>query len=623
MSFVPGRPEPVSVRQPWATTSWQEAIRDKADIYRRRFLSVAFLVGFAFRLFMVLNSLRLREPIDLISFLLLEVVLFTGFVASRRLSRRALEILITFVLAVYPLAYAWGAFDPGNNQTYIVFLLCMIPLFDSLAPPRWYWYWGAYAIIIVAATLFSYLVGLPSSWISDFNPRVIQILHTTFIVLWILRYLIRIQMDSYMTELAENIVKDKATGLPSLVVFKEALKKGEPTFVCLIAVSNFRELSSLFGYSVSSEVLSIVASRLKEAEKLLGGMAFRMRGHDFGFIHVFKGNESPSMMTEKLKEGLRGPLLFQGKTIELSYRIGCTLVEDGNADRSLDEAEDALNMAERNGLDTALYSSSWNKASESEIAIADLITLSRNISEKTLTVLYQPVISFASGKVAWNEALVRFKGKGETYEEPTRFMALASVTGHWAAIEDFVFGRTCSRACGQGGPVSVNIALRDLERKDFLAAIETGARHAKKAGSVIILEILESDFAVMGSERLQMLNRLRDAGCLIAIDDFGTGYSNYSRLLTMPVDIVKFDKSMLKSAHSSKAEATLVQGLVRFCHDINALTVAEGIENQGCADFALAMGFDFGQGYLWSRPVPEPNAMKADRTALRERRDQA
>ena len=616
MSSDPARTGPVLSRLRQARTSWQETIRDKSDIYRRRFLGIAFLVGFAFRLNMAVNSWRLREPLDLIPFLITEAILLAGFAASRLLSRRGLEILITLVLAAYPLAYGWGAFAPGNRQTYIVILLCMVPLFDSLAPQRWYWYWCAYATTVVAATVLSFLVGLPSSWMADFTPRVIRILHTAFIVLWFLRYLTRIQMDTYMTELADTIVKDKATGLPTLVAFKDALRKGENTFVCLIAVGNFRELSSLFGYSVSTEVLSIAASRLKEAEKLLDGRAFRLRGHDFGFIHTLGADESADIVAERLRGSLRGPLVFQGKTIELSYRIGYTVVKDGNADRPLDEAEDALDMAERNGLDTAPYSSSWVKASESEIAIADLMTLSRNVSERTLAVFYQPVISFTSGKVAWNEALVRFKGKGETYEEPARFMALASATGHWAAIEDFMFGKTRSMACGQGGPVSVNIALRDLERKEFRAALESGALQARDAGSAIILEILESDFAAIGSERLQVLKMLREAGCLIAIDDFGTGYSNYSRLLTMPVDIVKFDKSMLMSAHSSKAEATLVRGLVRFCHDIDALTVAEGIENQECADFALAMGFDFGQGYLWSRPVPESRAMKADRAAL-------
>ena len=145
---------------------------------------------------------------------------------------------------------------------------------------------------------------------------------------------------------------------------------------------------------------------------------------------------------------------------------------------------------------------------------------------------------------------------------------------------------------------------------------ERGARCAKKTGSVIILEILESELGTLGSRHFETLKDLREKGCLIAIDDFGTGYSNYSRLLTMPVDIIKFDRSMILGARRSKAAATLVLGLVRFCFDIGALTVAEGLETNDFVEFALDMGFDFGQGYFWSKPVPESEAAMAERTPL-------
>ena len=239
-------------------------------------------------------------------------------------------------------------------------------------------------------------------------------------------------------------------------------------------------------------------------------------------------------------------------------------------------------MASRDGLDVAAFAPSLRKVTDAEIAIADLMTLSRNISEKTLAVFYQPVVALASGKIAWNEALVRFKGvAGEYYNEPARFMSLASTTGHWAAIENFMFERTIERACGKGGPVSVNIALKDLNREDFRSAIERGARCAKKAGSVIILEILESELGTLGSSHFDTLKELREKGCLIAIDDFGTGYSNYSRLLTMPVDIIKFDRSMILSARSSKAVTTLVQGLVRFLLRYRRPYGGRGDRNEG------------------------------------------
>ncbi|MDP2791287.1 MAG: GGDEF domain-containing protein [Rectinemataceae bacterium] len=542
--------------------------------------------------------------------------MLTGFAASRLCSRRGVEILITALLAAYPLAYAWGAYAPGNHQTYIIVLLCMPPLFDSLAPPRYYWHWFAWAVFVVAATVLSACVGKPSMWMADFSDAVILMLHGAFLILWALMYVTRLQLGQYMEELADNIVKDKATGLPSIVAFRDAFGRDGRIFVVLIAISNFRSLSALFGYSVSTEVLAIAASRLLQAQAPLGGDAFRLRGHDIGFIKALEGNESPHELIRRLREALSGPLVFQGRNIELSYRMGYTVIEDGDAEKSLDQAEEALELAERDGLDVAAYSGSWHQVSQAEIAIADLMTLSRNISEKTIGVFYQPVVALSSGKTAWNEALVRFWENGEYCEEPSRFMTLAATTGHWAAIEDFIFESTAARVASHQGAVSFNIGMRDLDREDFRNAVETGARKAKSADSTIILEILESDFTSMGEKRLEILKDLRKAGCLIAIDDFGMGYSNYSRIFTMPIDIIKFDKSMIYSARSSKAQAMLVQGLLRFCYDIGALTVAEGIETKAYAEFVTDLGFDFGQGYYWSRPVPAAEAKRAEMTPL-------
>jgi len=596
--------------------AWYRTINSNTDIYRRRFLSALFVAGLFLPAFVAVVSLYYGEHWNLLPLAAVETVLAVGLTASRLLPRRGVNILIGLLLLFYPPAYAWGAFAAGNHQTYIIVLLCMPPIFDSLSPRRWYWHWFSYAVAVVAAVLFSSFFGLKSSWVEDFSPRVIFMMHGAFLVLWALRHVTRLQMQKYTAELADNIVRDKATGLPTIVAFRDALEQRKNTFVSLVAVSNFRELSTLFGYSLSMEVLSIAAFRLAKMQESMGGKAFRLRGHDFGFIRGMAEGESPQDIVKILQRGLAGSMEFKDKTIELSYRIGYTLIADGNAERALDEAEEALDMAEENGLDSASYSGTRKKATEAEIHIADLMTLSSNISNNTMAVFYQPVVSLSSGKTAWNEALVRFLGSGESYEAPARFMALASTTGHWAAIEDFMFARAIGRACGEGGSVSVNIALKDLDREGFRSAIEAGARAARERGSAIILEILEGDFGFATPERLEALKSLRGAGCLIAFDDFGTGYSNYSRLLSMPVDIVKFDQSLVQSARGTRAEATLLQGVSRFCYDIGALTVAEGIETKELADFAAAVGFDFGQGYFWSRPVPEFEAPPAERTPL-------
>jgi EAL domain-containing protein (putative c-di-GMP-specific phosphodiesterase class I) len=532
------------------------------------------------------------------------------------MSDRAMEGLIVFLLASYPIAYVWGILAPGNHQMYIVVLLCMPPVFDTLSPKKWYWFWLSYALTFVAVPGIAYFLDIPTAWSLDFSPRIAIVLHVAFLALWVLRFVTRNQLLRYANELAENVVKDSATGLPTLAVLGESIIPGRKTCVAIVSIGNFRELSTLFGYSIASELLCSAAERLVQATGSLGGKVFRLRGHDFGYVLQVSPGETVGETLLRLLRRLSGPTVLREKEIELNFRVGYVITMDGRSEKALDGAYEALGVAEREGLEIVEFEDSWGKATEAEKGIADLMTLSRSISEKSIAVFYQPVVALASGRTAWNEALVRFKVGENRFEEPSRLMELASTTGHWAAIEDFVFEKASHRALAGKGPVSVNIALKDLDRGYFRESLENATREARAKNSAIIIEILEGDFGYINPARLETLRELRKIGCLIAIDDFGTGYSNYSRLLTMPVDVIKFDSSLILGASRSKAEASLLRGMVRFCYDIGALTVAEGVENAEMADFVSSLGFDFGQGYYWSKPLPEDEAVLAERTPL-------
>jgi hypothetical protein len=140
-------------------SSWQAVISDRSDLYRRRFLGASFLLGLLLPATIAVISWESGESWNFLPLLAVEVVLIAGFAASKLLPQKGIEILITILLAAYPLAYSWGTFSPGNHQTYIVVLLCMPPIFDSLSHPRWYWLWCAYAVSIVAVTALSFLIG--------------------------------------------------------------------------------------------------------------------------------------------------------------------------------------------------------------------------------------------------------------------------------------------------------------------------------------------------------------------------------------------------------------------------------------------------------------------------------
>lgn len=604
----------------YENSKWFEEIKNESDLYLRRFLSISFVIGLLIPAAIGIESLRLHEYWNLKSIFIAEIVLGIILVATRVVSRKGIEYLRYLVLAAYPLAYFLCALSPGSHQTYVIILLCMPPLFDVLAPARQYLRWLAYAVAIVAATAFSFLAGISSMWGRDFSLGGILTIHASFFVTWVLIYVTRRQMQYYMNRLAGFVVTDQTTGLPSIAAFRESLKRGETTLVSIITVGNYGELSTLFGYFFAENVLKTAAVRLAEGAKTLNGKVFRLRSNDFGFLRVMSESDEEAEIIQRLQKSLAGPLVMQNKTIELSYRIGYTVSINGDVENALNEADEALKKAEEGGLAIARYDGDSGRLATVEASVESLMTLSRNVSEKTLSVFYQPVISLPAGKIAWNEALVRFKGNDGNYEEPARYLTLASTTGHWAAIEDFVMDRAISRACGSGGPVSVNVSLKDLNRTPLRSVIEAGAQRARNAGSSLILEILEGDFGNADNKLFGILQSLRAAGCLIAIDDFGTGYSNYSRLMTFPVDIVKFDRSLVQKAVGDNAVATLVEGLAGFCSDVGALTVAEGIETEECADFFAAIGFDFGQGFYWSRPVHEADSVPAELTTSLARR---
>lgn len=584
--------------------------------YRRHFLEGVFVIGLLLPVYAFAVSFLKGDVANLWILIGVEATVLALFLLSRCLERRGVEAIIFLILSFYPIGYVWGCFTPGNYGLYVLVLLIMPAVFDSLLPESQYWGWLAYALALVALPLLSGLFGLPSMWTRDFSAREILILHMAFISLWILRKITRNQLLSYADEIAGGIVRDKLTGLSTVVVFNDVFTPGERYLMALVFIGNFRELSTLFGYSITGDLLSSASSRLLAVASDLDGQAFRLRGHDLGFVKRLVGVEQAKDLALALLKGLNGPLVLRGKEVELNYRIGYTLVTDGNAEKALDEAYDALGVAEKGGLYLSGYEPSMNKLREAEFAMEDLLTLSRNLTEGTLSVFFQPVVALSTGKTAWNEALMRFKGLGKELEGPARFMELAATTGHWAAIEDFVFAKAAAMACSGTGPVSINIAPRDLEREDFRDSIEMGIREARGRGSTIILELLEGDFGYLTSDRSSTLRDLRKAGCLIAIDDFGMGYSNYSRLMATPVDIVKFDASLIAHARSSRAETDLLRGIVRFCFDIGALTVAEGVEDLVQAEYAGELGFDFGQGYYWSTPRSEADCLKAERSAL-------
>jgi EAL domain-containing protein (putative c-di-GMP-specific phosphodiesterase class I) len=158
--------------------------------------------------------------------------------------------------------------------------------------------------------------------------------------------------------------------------------------------------------------------------------------------------------------------------------------------------------------------------------------------------------------------------------------------------------------------VSVNVSGRQLEDPGLVDDVAQALADAKLDPSRLVIEITETALMHNVQTALAQLQALKALGVRLAVDDFGTGYSSLSYLRQFPVDIVKIDKSFIDGVTCGGDDATFLEAILRLGEALNLGTVAEGIETEDQADALRRVGCQFGQGYLFARPL-DPVALDA------------
>ena len=164
--------------------------------------------------------------------------------------------------------------------------------------------------------------------------------------------------------------------------------------------------------------------------------------------------------------------------------------------------------------------------------------------------------------------------------------------------------------------VGVGARRVDQLRDEIVDQVRQALARSGLPAARLTLEITESTLADLSSRTQNVLNDLRALGVSVALDDFGTGYSSMSYLATLPVDILKIDRSFVSVLGSSESGFTLARLVVQLADPLRLRTVAEGIETIEQADLLRGMGCQYGQGYLLARPMPYGDFVAAMRGPL-------
>jgi diguanylate cyclase (GGDEF)-like protein/PAS domain S-box-containing protein len=434
-------------------------------------------------------------------------------------------------------------------------------------------------------------------------------------------------------QLTLQAYSDGLTGLANRSLFrskvetalKVALARAEVA-VLFLDLDGFKAVNDAQGHHVGDELLRIVAKRLTNSVRP-GDLVARLGGDEFAILVTGPDAEEGAIWAaERVRRALAAPFVLDGRELSLGASTGIAISDSGEetADQLLRNADLAMYRAKsRQDQSFVRFEAQMHDALLARMKAES--DLRQAVTRGDLVMYYQPVVELSSRAIIGVEALVRWQHHERGIISPADFIDLAEETGlvgqigRWALEESCRQGARWQKHAAPGGhfKMAVNVSARQFDAtlprlvRDILSS--TGL-----PGQALTLEMTESVLMERTDEVVELLRRMKTLGLKVAVDDFGTGYSSLSYLSRFPVDILKIDKSFVQHLGNDSGKGELVHTIVRLGESLRLDTVAEGIETTAQRDALTEMGCIFGQGYLFSRPLPP-----ADIDALLEEQSRA
>jgi diguanylate cyclase (GGDEF)-like protein len=421
--------------------------------------------------------------------------------------------------------------------------------------------------------------------------------------------------------------RDTLTGLPNRLGFLHELgqllaeDRERPVAVCFLDIDRFGEVNGALGFNGADQVLIELAERLGET---LGGrrgaVVARMAADEFAVAVPLAGEEEATLVIGALRAA--GTYLSHAGGMEaaISVSVGETVGTGAAADAAelMRQAAVAMLLAkeasERRGrvrFDPELH----DRLAET---LVDELAVRSALRAGEFVMQYQPIVDLATSRTVGLEALVRWDRPGVGLVPPGDFLPIIERSGFavefgFEVLTEVVgaWKRSLRAALvGASGPtayVSVNIDAAQLADPGFEAFVLSTLERNVMEPRELVLELTEH--AAIDRAHAAMLGRLRAHGVRVAIDDFGSGFSSLGQSTQLPVDVLKLDRSFVASLLASDHDPGLFADLARLARTLGMDLVAEGIETEEVAQLLLASGIATGQGFHYSRALPEPEAV--------------
>jgi len=390
--------------------------------------------------------------------------------------------------------------------------------------------------------------------------------------------------------------------------------------IMVVNIDGIGVINDSYGIGSGDDVLRTVAGRI--LSRLPDGNASRLDGKEFALLmENFRDVEELCAQSAEILDTLSAPVIVDEEQVLLNISAGVAIFPiDGEGALLVKRARQAMQRARKSGRrQLCLFDASLDRSAAHNPGME--ARLHRALANSEFVLYLQPKCEPVDGRIVGAEALLRWECKDQAPTGPAEFIPIAERCGLIKDIGWFVIEEAC-RLLGEmreGGitlPVSVNLSPAQFADPDLLSKLcKTLAEHSISPGS-LCLEVTEG-MAIDNPEQMRIvLAAMRGLGFRVAMDDFGTGYSSLSKLVSLPVDELKIDRSFITNIEWDARSRSIVEAVVRLGRACGCIVVVEGVETQNQARLVREFGVDQVQGFYWHRPMPFANFLQAAKADL-------